>query len=757
MRNFRKVGIISLAILSLTVLAVGGIKRFSENSILFGIGNTVRSIVFDYGNDPSAAKITVDPLSPEFVFNKKISGNELDMSGNVNVSGKLRTLGVANGSRPCPILTTIERDALTPEEGDCVYNSDDQTYNLYDGAAWNLIAGAGGSGGINHITNPDAEKDTDGYVTFDDGAVSIPVDGTGGTATGITFTRNTTDPLRGTADFLLSKSAVDAQGEGFSYDFSIENADKYRIQYVSFDYSVTSNYADDDVILAIYDVTNAKIIRLNNEDLKASSIEANHLGSFQATDSTSYRLIAMCSSTSALAYDVNLDNIIVGPRDAVIGSIETDWESYTPTLESSGGGAVTLNTSTDYVAINGKWRRDGDTAHIQVSFRNGSGGSASGNAGGILIGLPSGMKADYAKLANSVGGQQLLGYASFNGPEDRLTATPTGDGSIIRFIQLDGTLLSVSDVTASDLFTLNLSVPIQGWSSNAVMSENLGNRLIAARITDATASLSASPSKVTFLNTDYDTAGMVSSGGLIAPKTGYFKVSSAIVATFASVPLNTSFLIMQIRVNGTNTTDRLNRNLVASATAFTIEDTLKLNKGDTVEIYAYSDANSPVIGSADIRNQLSMFEVANPQTLLSSEKVVAVYNTSAGQSVSNGSIINFNSKVEDTHNAVTTGASWTFTAPRGGYAKVSANTVTGSTSTTLGQFYEVVINKNGSNFRSLTRDRSENTQVRPYNSGGAVLVPVNKGDTINVIWSENLPAVNLSTAAFNNQIEIIMD
>jgi hypothetical protein len=54
--------------------------------------------------------------------------------------------------------------------------------------------------------------------------------------------------------------------------------------------------------------------------------------------------------------------------------------------------------------------------------------------------------------------------------------------------------------------------------------------------------------------------------------------------------------------------------------------------------------------------------------------VVATYTTDAGQSISNATwtIIDFEDQVIDTHSAVTTGASWHFTAPIGGIYVVSA-------------------------------------------------------------------------------------
>lgn len=48
--------------------------------------------------------------------------------------------------------------------------------------------------------------------------------------------------------------------------------------------------------------------------------------------------------------------------------------------------------------------------------------------------------------------------------------------------------------------------------------------------------------------------------------------------------------------------------------------------------------------------------------------VVAVYTTSAGQNIPNNSatVVDFGTQVVDTHNAVTTGAFWHFTAPLAG-------------------------------------------------------------------------------------------
>jgi hypothetical protein len=50
-------------------------------------------------------------------------------------------------SIPCPVMTIIQRDALTPTSGDCVFNDDDDELNIYDGLAW--VAAGGTGGGLN--------------------------------------------------------------------------------------------------------------------------------------------------------------------------------------------------------------------------------------------------------------------------------------------------------------------------------------------------------------------------------------------------------------------------------------------------------------------------------------------------------------------------------------------------------------------------------------------------------------------------------
>ena len=70
-----------------------------------------------------------------------------------------------------------------------------------------------------------------------DTAGANPVDGTGGSAN-VTWTRTTTNPLAGDGS-VLTKDAVNRQGQGVSYDFTIDRADRNKQLAIEFDVEIS--------------------------------------------------------------------------------------------------------------------------------------------------------------------------------------------------------------------------------------------------------------------------------------------------------------------------------------------------------------------------------------------------------------------------------------------------------------------------------------------------------------------------------------
>jgi len=302
----------------------------------------------------------------------------LTPSGQQVVSNKDVDGGTAsNTSRiTIPKNTKANLDALTRKEGTIVYATDLDKIFYDDGSTLLEVgSGGGGSSGINYIDNGNAEdNNTTGWATYNDGAVSEPVDGTGGSASNFTFTAQSFVALRDTYSFYFSKTgSTSIQGQGISYDFSIDDADLGKRLSISFDVRTDSVYADDDMGIYIYDVDNSTLIYPSTVSLPNTYDNIiPHSIKFNATDSSNYRLIFHAQSTSAINYKVYLDNIIVGPQEYLSATPTTDWIKYTPS-NTQGFGTI----SSDFI----EYKRNGDTIDLRGYFTTGTVTASEGQLG----------------------------------------------------------------------------------------------------------------------------------------------------------------------------------------------------------------------------------------------------------------------------------------------------------------------------------------------------------------------------------------
>lgn len=214
------------------------------------------------------------------------------------------------------------------------------------------------NGPINKIGNNEAIVNTSGWATYADAAGTTPVDCTGGSPS-ITWTRSTSSPLRGSANFLETKGATNRQGDGVAYAFSIDNADVSKNLSISFDVKAGTNYAASDNAIYIYDVTNAALITPTTTSV--GSTNYTFTSTFLATTSTSYRLCVHTASTNALAYTVQYDNFFVGPAVGTAAS-PTRWQQKTA-AGPSGNATYPINFTG---LTNGQVYRISATAYIDT-------------------------------------------------------------------------------------------------------------------------------------------------------------------------------------------------------------------------------------------------------------------------------------------------------------------------------------------------------------------------------------------------------
>ena len=131
------------------VLSAGTVDLTSEITGILPIAN---------GGTGSASQNFVD-----LTTGQSIAGDKT-LSGTINVTGKLTTTSTANGAIPCPKMTEAQRDAIgVPVAGDCVFNTDTQKLNTYDGTAtaW-VVAGSGAGNLENILLNASFEESTAG-------------------------------------------------------------------------------------------------------------------------------------------------------------------------------------------------------------------------------------------------------------------------------------------------------------------------------------------------------------------------------------------------------------------------------------------------------------------------------------------------------------------------------------------------------------------------------------------------------------------
>lgn len=113
--------------------ATGQVKSSStvtdtEVGYLDGLTDTLVNLLSGKANDADVVKLST---------NQTVSGIK-------TFDGKLVTSSTTNGSIPCPGMTQTQRDALTPANGECVYNSTSLKLNIYDGSVWKDVGGSGG-------------------------------------------------------------------------------------------------------------------------------------------------------------------------------------------------------------------------------------------------------------------------------------------------------------------------------------------------------------------------------------------------------------------------------------------------------------------------------------------------------------------------------------------------------------------------------------------------------------------------------------
>lgn len=587
----------------------------------------------------------------------------------------------------------------TPSSGNGIiyFKSDGFLYQKNDDGTETKVGA--GSGGINYISaNPDFESSTTGWATYKDTPPAspnqgLPVDGTGGTPT-LTLTRSTSSPLRGTASGLITTTGANLQGEGASYDFTISNADQGKVLSISFDYTVASGtYADGDMTVYIYDVTNALVIQPAGFSILnvATGFPVKQIATFQtASNSTSYRLLFHRAVSTSSAMTMRLDNVICGPQIVQYGAPITDPIDYTPTLTNF---SATINKA--------KWFRRGDrmviTAHLTLT------GAASGN---LTVSIPSGYSIDTTKIQGTALSQMIGTAEAYDASANQYTGTAVYDTTTtIKFIGPN--TVNVWNATtpftwaSTDVVSFVVEVPIAGFSSSVVMSDSTDTRVVSFTAHGATATVTGSDSDVTWSTVDKDTHGQFNGTTTYTiPSPGEYRISASLRVNGTYALDNTATL--KILKTGSVIAEGQQR-AGGAVTAQVINCTHKgtFVAGDTIKLQTNSSATAPTVPSNNTQNYVSIERLSGPSAIAASESVNCCYTGATTSVGTTAAIMIMPTNVYDSHNAYNS-STGIFTAPISGKYRCTASASANSTAAgALDNAISMVVRKNSTNNRRI--------------------------------------------------------
>lgn len=626
--------------------------------------------------------------------------------------GRATTDTLTNKTLTAPNIDVVTFDGqasapANPSAGNYKVYVDDTTSKLQILDSSGTVTTVGTSaGGINYITNGDAEAATTGWATYADAAGTSPVDGTGGSAT-TTFTRSTSSPLRGLGSFLLTKDAANRQGEGASYAFTIADADKAKMMQIDFELEVNSGtYVTGDVAVYIYDVTNAAIIQPSGYQVENVGIESRQRLTFQtASNSTSYRLCFHVASTSALAYALKVDTITLGPQIVPLGAPVTDWVSYTPTTAG-------LGTPT---SVNFKWRRVGDSVEIQGRLAVGT-----TTAVAAAISLPSGLVADSNKI--STGGEicgsvvidstvtavdwYLYGTGNSSNLNIGIKTSTTTSG----FAYSNGNAITNS---SGNVISLQGSVPIVGWSSSTVVSSSADTRVVAAgRVTLSSTTITANTA-LQFTTSIFDTTGsFTSNSDFTVPIPGIYRV------TLTGATLSSGTANFNARVNGTD------RALLTTVGTARISGSALVNVTAGQIITVASDTSVTASSAAAVSVYIE--RISGPSQIAASEVILAKATSSTTTIGTSATIVINPTEVKDTHGGYDT-STGRYTCPAPGDYEVTFgwNSATNVSSGSVGAGILGYARKGATNVSLISEFMYQQTgsSIAPHGYSSPVIIP----------------------------------
>jgi hypothetical protein len=656
----------------------------------------------------SSRSLQVDPQSRNLFPSKypAFTGEETELPGVTFLPAPLKVIGINSNGEITLFDAGIQvygSDSIAPTPNFRVLRDAQGRSQVVDPLASQDIATKGyvdSNGGVAASFIPGATIDnltTFGYLYSGGGSAPTGSEGTGtpaidgGVSGPLTANFNTVNPLAGTKDFKLTKASA-TLGAGWWKDFTIDRAYFGMALQIAFPYWNTDS--DDVLQVFLYDVTNVNFIPISDPLLKKSATPGYGVSPNQyfatfftpaITASRQFRLY-IHGVSAGVASTFNLDNITVSKQTTVNASVLGGWNAYTPASNFTN-----LPGSWNFA----KWRREGSMMRIQAVYT--ASGAATGNvtlANNALLpalGLTpdSTIEQEWQIIALSSGvglsGSQILnGFGS--GGSAGMYAGLTQWNATVPFTWKN-----------MDRVFIDISIPIAQWGVNV----NLASDFTEYASNDGSGGVAA--------GTTYNTGSVYGPDGSNIPSVNSSTSGQITLyrATFQRLIQPSDKIFLELKSSGSTAwKDAPYGNPLVTQGGFfygcwwdydTIDPSGKSVKvlfgnGGGVPGSSYNVAGAPWSNYAASKYRVR--KVSNGNMAEVPPVVRAEYNNAAAQTVADTQI-NFQSKVEDTHSAVTVGASWKFTTPTPGVYLLESTVVGANSATTVRLF------KNGSPLKNI--------------------------------------------------------
>jgi hypothetical protein len=491
------------------------------------------------------------------------------------------------------------------------------------------------------IKNSHFEKNVNSVSSYADAAGTSPVDGTGGAST-ITCTRTTSSPISGDGSLLITKDAANRQGQGCSIPFTIDRGDRSTMQAIVLPYEVASgtftagtDSTNSDLVMWVYDVTNSVLIPVQGTGRFYSNTADYFFGYFQTnSNSTSYRLIFHQALTGTSAYTLKVDNIKIFKSKFSVGTIISDWVSWTPT-----GSWVSNATYT------GRWRQIGDEREYDVQVAT----TGAPTSASLTINLPSGHTIDTAKIATTTNKKIGWGTIHDNGTDEYeatvFYSSTTAVAARVLKKSAGNDYVDLPSVNATqpmtwantDSINLQWKVPIIGLSSGTQISDGYLARDISFSTNTSTTSATTS---APFIYTNI----LSNQSNMYNSSTGVATALSSGTYCFIATAYNAGNHSINFYKNSSSLTQGATLGTAANSSQVTWCG--PMNSGDTIEVRPNSSVTA---GGEATLNTFSGFKISSSQTISMATKFAFQGRGVTSSSVGSNTVVKYSTITEDTH------------------------------------------------------------------------------------------------------------